>query len=290
MVAGRDATVPAATAAASSGRSAGSVWPANPVRGSTADARLIRRRASAMLIRSLVRRNSAAFRDPSSARSGSAAVVDWPAAAVSAVSAPHPVTQPAVPPTAPRPADPQQAEPAPTAAERAAAAASRRLRSTAPAATICRYSAARETSSTLSAKSAASRKLSSAASSTAVEPILLSSSRHRASSPAPPPSDAKFIRMLGCRGDTAQAADARGRRLEQQEAGQQKRQRAARPTATPLLLQDPPWLPWDNSAKGVRQFTPAALTVERAGCTASRGPCIQAFPHQPAPAHESPRH
>ncbi len=87
------------------------------------------------------------------------------------------------------PADPQPADPEPTAAERAATAASRRLRSTAPAATICRYSAAREISSTLSAKSAASRKPNSAASSTAVELKVLSSSRHRASSPDPP-SDA----------------------------------------------------------------------------------------------------
>ncbi len=69
MVAERDATVPAATAAASTGRSGGSMCPVIPVRGSTVSARLRRRRASAMLIRNRARRNSAAFRHPSSAGS-----------------------------------------------------------------------------------------------------------------------------------------------------------------------------------------------------------------------------
>ncbi len=191
MVAGREAIVPAATAAASSGRSAGSVWPANPVRGRRSAARAILRRASAALIRSRVRRNSAAFRHPSPAGSGAAAdgrppaasgpVSAWPdlpktqpAGSCTAVS-PHPVVQPTAAP------DP----------ERAAAVASRRVRATDPAATTCRYSTARETSSTSAAKSAASRKSRSSASATAIEHTLFNSSRLRVSSPDPPPSDVK---------------------------------------------------------------------------------------------------
>ena len=55
-------------------------WPASPVRGRVALARARRRRASPVLIRSRVRRNSAAFRAPSSA-GGEVTSGSWPQAA-----------------------------------------------------------------------------------------------------------------------------------------------------------------------------------------------------------------
>ena len=66
MVAARDATSPAATAAPSSSCTGGKGSPVNPCRGSRSPARASRRRASAALIRSRARRNSVVFRYPSS--------------------------------------------------------------------------------------------------------------------------------------------------------------------------------------------------------------------------------
>ena len=74
MVAARDETSPAATAAPSSSRAGGKGSPENPCRGRRSPARASRRRASAALIRSRARRNSVVFRYPSStARRESAA-------------------------------------------------------------------------------------------------------------------------------------------------------------------------------------------------------------------------
>lgn len=87
-----------------------------------------------------------------------------------ATSVPHPVDQPA-------------------AALTAVDAASRRVLSTVPAATTCRYSTVRDSSSTWPAKSAASRKPYSAASPSAVDPRLFSSSRARSRLAEPSSSD-----------------------------------------------------------------------------------------------------
>ena len=71
MVAAREATVPAATAAASSCRTGGRVRPAMPAGAAARRPSASRRRASAALIRSRARRNSAVFRYPSSAAAAS---------------------------------------------------------------------------------------------------------------------------------------------------------------------------------------------------------------------------
>ena len=205
IVAVRVATVPSATAAASSGRDGGKSWPAMPVRGSSSAASVSRRLASGALIRSRARRNSAVFRYPSSATAHTAAAVTAPPPALTAISrhvpaapegasdnAPvgppagdpssllpfvlpsvspgsrfHPVSQPPAEPAA-------MSEPHPADAF-SPAAASRRVRSTAAAAMICRYSTVRDRSSTPSANSEASKK-SKRATSSAADPLDVRSS------------------------------------------------------------------------------------------------------------------
>ena len=96
-VAARDATSPAATAAPSSSCTGGTGCPASPRRGSRRSARESRRRASAALISSRARRNSAVFRYPSSAAT-------WASIARDATDPGTPSS--AVPGEAPSPATP----------------------------------------------------------------------------------------------------------------------------------------------------------------------------------------
>ncbi len=168
-----------------------------------------RRLASAALIRSRARRNSTVFRYPSSSTdSGTAgspvpglpagaaatdvpegtkdkdvpegaAATDLPAGA-EAKEAPAGSAVPGAPVCHPPGLSRQPVVhpvTAPVTAPVAAAADCFLVRSTAAAATSCRYSTARETSSTLPAKSDAARKPHDPASSTAVEPTARSAAR-----------------------------------------------------------------------------------------------------------------
>jgi hypothetical protein len=187
MVAARVAIDPDATASASSGLAAGKSCPVMPCCGRTADASESLRLASVPLIRRLARRKSAVFRYPSSGDGlepeetfGQAAWLwkvsarpsDEASAAPSASC--HPVSQEPLPAFG---LDPQPAGPA----DGAAAGACFRALSTAPAATICRKSVLRESSSTRPAKLAASSKRNIPASATAVALRAVIQSRAAAS-------------------------------------------------------------------------------------------------------------
>jgi hypothetical protein len=206
--------------------------PASPVRGSVASARARRRRASGVLIRSRVRRNSAVFRAPSSAGDQATAPAGTLGAAGSEPSATLPLTSlsasasvvaavdgsvvadsamvasgPAAATVSGSPPQPV-VQPAARLEASAALIASVRVRSTAAAASTCRCSTRRERFSVSSAKSAASRNPAPASSSTTAAVPASSSARDAFISAvagrdagtsavkpaaAAPPSDVPFI-------------------------------------------------------------------------------------------------
>ena len=214
MVADRDATVPAATAAASSGRSGGWGCPVIPVRGSTASARASRRRASPAPIRNRARRNSVVFRHPSSRRirirpgfwspaapqeppwpDHSAASAVWlvaqPMGPCTAVASPHPVVQPT---PAPEPCQPAQQQRPP-----AGSGPRPRPRPSADIPWPGRFPRRwRRSQPPPGSPSPQRRRPPSNSTLRAAQGI-------RARSPDPPPSDANACEGCGSGGDTAQA-------------------------------------------------------------------------------------